>query len=35
MKDEKTAIQTAIVDIIFKKLQNPEYKKIMLTWINK
>lgn len=34
-KDEKTSIQVAIIDIIFKKLQNPEYKKIMLSWINK
>lgn len=34
-KDDKTSIQVAIIDIIFKKLQNPEYKKIMLNWINK
>lgn len=35
MKDEKIQIQIEMIDIIFKKLNNPEYKKIFLSWIGK
>jgi len=32
-KDEKVRIQVAILDYIFKKLQNEEDKKILLSWL--
>jgi hypothetical protein len=32
-KDEKVKIQIAILDYIFKKLQNEEDKKILLSWL--
>lgn len=34
-KDEKIQMQIAIIDYIFTKLQNPEDKKILLSWIGK
>lgn len=34
-KDEKIQMQVAIIDYIFEKLQNPEDKKILLSWIGK
>ena len=35
MKDEKILMQIAVLDYIFKKLDNPEDKKILLSWIGK
>jgi hypothetical protein len=35
MKDEKIQMQIAVLDYIFKKLDNPEEKKILLSWIGK
>lgn len=35
VKDEKMALQIAILDTIFEKLQDPEVKKIFMSWIGK
>jgi hypothetical protein len=33
VKDEKMKLQIAILDTIFEKLQNPEDKQILMSWI--
>ncbi len=35
VKDEKMKLQIAILDTIFEKLQNPEDKKILMSWIGR
>jgi len=35
VKDEKIALQIAILDTIFEKLQDPEVEKIFMNWIGK
>ena len=32
-KDDKIKLQIAIIDVIFEKLQDPEVKKIFMSWI--
>jgi len=34
VKDEKVQMQIEIIDYIFKKLQNPDDEKILMSWIN-
>jgi hypothetical protein len=33
MKDEKSDLQIAIIDYIFKKLRNSDDKKVLMSWL--